>query len=112
MAQKKNILLIPEDWNGYIDPAVDEVRVDETVETPKVTQEYVSEAGDGVLDRDLVTREKRGLLEKYFEEYQTAKESNDPAGQIDALEKAVAHMWDVVSGDDFGSASFSDEKTA
>ena len=100
----KNILLVPAGWDGYIDPAVDEVRTDETVDRPQVTQEPVSVGGEGVLDRDLVTEDKKTILESAITDYETAKAAGDTAAQLDALEVAVTHMWDIISSVDLGSA--------
>lgn len=104
MAHIKNILLVPVDWDGYIDPAVDEVRTDETVDRPQVIQEAVSDAGEGVLDRHLVTDDKKSVIEDSITDYVSAKEAGDSAAQLDALEVALTHLWDVVSGEDLGSA--------
>jgi hypothetical protein len=104
MAHKKNILLVPVGWDGYIDPAVDEVRADETVDRPQVMQETVSDAGDGVLDRHLVTDTKKEIILSSITDYETAKTAGDTAAQLDALEVALTHMWDVMSGEDIGSA--------
>lgn len=109
MAQIRNILVVPEDYNGGFDPAVDEVRIDPDVEKAHTIQEVVSDSGEGVLDRNLVTDEKKQVLTESIADYTTSKDSGDTAGQLDALERAVTHMWDVVSGDDLGSSLLGDE---
>jgi hypothetical protein len=104
MAEKKNVLIIPPDYDGPIDPAVDDVRQDESAERPHVIQEKVSVAGEGVLDRDLVTDEKKSIIANSILAYEDAKLSGDTAAQLDSLEVAFTNLWDIVSGEDLGSA--------
>jgi len=107
----KHVLIVPEGYEGYIDPMVDEVREDPDVEKPNVKQIQYSDAGEGVLDRNLVTDEKKDTISMAIDDYVTAKDSGDTAAQLDALEIAVTHLWDVVSGDDVGSALTEDSTT-
>jgi hypothetical protein len=102
---EKNILVVPQGYQGPIDPVVDEVRTDPEAEYPHTIQEYVSDAGEGVLDRNLVTESKVSEINSAIFDYEEAKSNSDTQGQLDALEIAVSHMWDVISGQDIGSAS-------
>lgn len=100
----KHVLIVPEGYEGYIDPMVDEVREDTNAEKPNVQEVQYSDAGEGVLDRDLVTDEKKTTIANAILTYEDAKSNGDTESQLDALEVAFTNLWDVVSGEDLGSA--------
>ncbi|AGM10906.1 hypothetical protein M193_gp034 [Halorubrum tailed phage 7] len=101
----KRILFVPEKYDGPIDPSIDEVIVDETITEPYADEKYISEAGEGAIDRNLVNEDRRNLVFNAISDYETesAKDEPNPQIQLDALERAISYMWDVVSGEDVGS---------
>ncbi|UBF20358.1 hypothetical protein HCTV-8_gp33 [Haloarcula virus HCTV-8] len=111
---EKIILYIPDDDGEYPvdDPRVDEVRTDPETDTPYIKDINVPDEGEFTLNRLYITQEKKDILHQAISEYETetAKTDPDPQIQIATLEKAISNMWDVVSGEDIGSA-LPDEQT-
>ncbi|WP_200531640.1 hypothetical protein [Halorubrum sp. LN27] len=104
MAKIEYVLLVPPDYSGEIDPMVDRVEVDESVTRAGVKEVKVSDAGAGVLDRDLVSDTRKIHVLDAITEYEeeAAKDAPDVQIQLAALEKAISYIWDVVSGEDIG----------
>ncbi|QIR31200.1 hypothetical protein M1M18_gp100 [Halorubrum virus Serpecor1] len=105
MARVKYVLHVPPGYDGPVDPIVDEVEVDESVTKPGVEEVAVAEAGEGVLDRNLVNNNRKAQVSEAIQQYELESDKAEPDVQVqlDALEKAVSYMWDVVSGEDIGS---------
>ncbi|UBF20706.1 hypothetical protein HRTV-9_gp33 [Halorubrum virus HRTV-9] len=113
MAQTKYVLHVPPGYDGPVDPIVDDVVVDESVTKPGVEEVAVADAGDGVLDRNLVNNNRKAHVSEAIQQYEleSAKTDPDPQVQLDALEKAISYMWDVVSGEDVGSEALRHEES-
>ncbi|QIR31075.1 hypothetical protein HrrHc2_175 [Halorubrum virus Hardycor2] len=111
MARVKYVLHVPPGYDGPVDPIVDDVEVDESVTEPGVEEVAVSEAGEGVLDRNLVNNNRKARISEAIEQYELESDKADPDTQVQlaALEKAISYMWDVVSGEDVGSAAVSED---
>lgn len=111
MSKIETVLIVPPDFSGAVDPAVDRIEEDPDVDSPKVTQVKVPESGDTSVDRAFVNDERKILIKSAIEDYQKESDKDSPniQTQLDALERAVSFMWDVVSGEDVGSEA---ERTA
>lgn len=105
MSKKINVIYVPEDYSGNIDPIADKVEIDKEAEKPYFGHEYVPESGDNSVDRDFITDETKSRVLKSIADYEreSAKSNPDPQVQLTSLEKAITYMWDVVSGEDIGS---------
>jgi len=109
MVQEITVLVVPPgyDGNDVGDDRVDEVEVDHETEYAYLETRIVSDEGSSAVDRALVTEERKELIERAVLEYQeeSSKDTPDTQVQLDALERAVSFIWDVVSGEDVGSES-------
>ncbi|QHD55936.1 hypothetical protein HfxHF1_485 [Halophage HF1] len=105
MVRQKQVLLIPLDYESRPAGRYDEVRESEDVSSPKVIQELVPDDGETSVDRAFVNDDRKTLVAGAIADYEAekAKDAPDVAVQLDALERAVSYMWDVVSGEDVGS---------
>ncbi|WP_144797704.1 hypothetical protein [Halorubrum depositum] len=107
MVQEITVLVTPPDYDGSEvgDERVDKVEVDPDAEYAYLDERIIPDDGETSVDRALVTDERKKLIEQAILDYEeeSAKSSPDRQVQLDALEQAVAYMWDVVSGEDVGS---------
>ena len=110
MSKIENVLVVPADFDGRVDPVIDRVVEDPDVDRPKVRQEKVPDEGQTALDRDFVTKDKKEIIARAVENFDEAAANSDTAGQAAALEVMVSHIWDVVSGEDVGSALLEDDE--
>ncbi|UBF19106.1 hypothetical protein HRTV-14_gp33 [Halorubrum phage HRTV-14] len=105
MPTEKTVLLTPPGSDVRPDPRYDEVRVTDEVESPVTIQELVPDDGETSVDRAFVNDERKTLVANAIADYEAekAKDAPDVAVQLDALERAISYMWDVVSAEDVGS---------
>jgi len=107
MVQEITVLVIPPGYDGADvgDSRVDEVEVDPNIEDAYLEERIVSDEGSTAVDRALVNQERKNLVADSILAYQeeSSKDSPDVQVQLDALERVVSYMWDVVSGEDIGS---------
>jgi len=116
MTKVINILHVPENYGGPVDSAIDKVVEDSDRKEPKVSQKTISEEGETAVDRALVSSGTHSVVAQSFTDYQNAVDEYSNASteaeqiaalqkQTEALEVIVAHLWDVTSGENLGSAS-------
>ncbi|SEL16918.1 hypothetical protein [Haloferax larsenii] len=109
MVHEITVLVVPpgESRPYTNDPRIDEVEVDPEAERPYIDTRVVSDEGSTAVDRALVTDYRKRDIADAILEYQeeTSKDTPDTQVQLAALEKAITLMWDVVSGEDVGSAN-------
>ncbi|QRD99659.1 hypothetical protein VOLN27_32 [Halorubrum virus VOLN27B] len=111
MPIEKTILLTPPGSDVRPDPRYDEVRVTDEVDSPVTIQELVPDDGETSVDRAFVTDERKTLVGEAIADYEAEKEKTEPDVQIqlDALERAISYMWDVISAEDIGSEALRTE---
>ncbi|UBF21794.1 hypothetical protein HSTV-3_gp34 [Halorubrum virus HSTV-3] len=108
MAEEITVLVVPpgegREWMG--DPRIDKVETDPEAENAFIETRVVSEDGSTTVDRSLVTDTRKKVISDSIATYQeeSAKDAPDVQIQLKALERAISFMWDVVSGEDVGSA--------
>ncbi|UBF19988.1 hypothetical protein HRTV-22_gp33 [Halorubrum virus HRTV-22] len=115
MVQEITVLVVPEDYDGREigDDRVDKVEVDPDTDYAYLDDRIIPDGGENAVDRSLVTEERKQIIETAILDYheESSKDSPDRQIQLDCLETAVAYMWDVVSGEDVGSAEPVEETT-
>ena len=111
MVTEKTVLLVPPGEEVRPDPRYDEIRESEEVENPAVIQEIVPDDSETSVDRAFVTDERKTLVGEAIADYEAEKEKTEPDVQIqlDALERAISYMWDVISAEDIGSEALRTE---
>jgi hypothetical protein len=113
MVKQITVLVVPEDYDGREigDDRVDKIEVDPDTDYAYLDDRIIPEDGETSVDRALVTDERKQIIEGAILDYheESSKEAPDRQVQLDALETAVTYMWDVVSGEDVGSAEPLDE---
>ena len=100
---KKTVLVIPENYeiSARDSTFADEVRVDPSIESPKIERLVTEEIGTDLLARDLVSSTTTSTVKTAYQDYQTAKSNSNLQGQVDALETITDKLMEVVSGKKF-----------
>ncbi|MFC7165849.1 hypothetical protein [Halospeciosus flavus] len=108
MVQEITVLVVPPGYEGNDvgDSRVDEVEVDPETDVAYLDTRIVPEESSTAVDRALVTDARKQVIADSIAAYkeETNKDAPDTQIQLAALEQAVSFMWDVVSGEDVGSA--------
>lgn len=108
---KRTILRVPPGTTVEDDPRIDAVIETDEVDEPVLDTQVIESIPGEVVGRDKISQDSLDHVFAAFEGYNDAKLNDDLQSQVDSLEVIAAHMWNVVSGVDLGSAHVPEEES-